>query len=402
MKTPEQLSLPVNQSPKPHVLIVGAGISGLCLTKGLLLTGHRVTVIEKSPQIKALGAGIMLQYNAVCALEQLELWTAVHPHTLHLPGFLVCDSQGKALSSYLPEPTEAFAKTYSIHRGHLLEALYQSCSDAQFFFACQPQEILCEGEKVHTRLSNRQTIESDLVVGADGIHSFVRSHFMGPREPGIRSSQTICMRMVTENHQKLDRGFEFWAPAQRLGLVPLQGEKLYSYWVENLPQEGEQEMTILALKERFSGLSDPAESFFAHLESEAQVLQHELIELRRPQLSVHPRVALIGDAAHAMTPNLGQGAAQGIEDALCLAYLVHQGSEVQEAVSNYQRERKRRVKQVWAQSRKVGQLGQLSSPWLCKARNQMMRMMPESLAYRGVASLLQPGAEMAKRMSLVA
>ena len=181
--------------------------------------------------------------------------------------------------------------------------------------------------------------------------------------------------MVVDNVAGTRHFTEFMGHGQRIGLVPVSETRLYVWTTFNSPRDRPQAIDsaddFRALFERFT--DDRVRRVFAQLQSADGIISTEIEEVRLERW-VQGRVALLGDAAHAMTPNIGQGAGMAMEDAEVLAEELEsarRGAEaVEQALESYARRRKPRVESVMRISREVGDEGQQSSPVACWLRNR--------------------------------
>jgi len=218
------------------------------------------------------------------------------------------------------------------------------------------------------------------VIGADGIDSTVRT-LRWPDSPQPRYAGTTAWRGVTDQPWpgplavaiSWDRGAEF-------GIVPLGDGRVYWFAAVNAPAGTRSEG---ALRQRFSGWHDPIPAL---LDATATVLQHDLRFLPALPTYVRGTVALLGDAAHAMTPNLGQGAAQAMEDAVVLGRCCPADGDLAAGLRAYDLRRRPRSQRIARASYRIGRFGQqLSNPLLVAARNAAMRWTPPKVALRSMA-----------------
>lgn len=212
----------------------------------------------------------------------------------------------------------------------------------------------------------------DLVVGADGLRSSVPEQLIGP--VAYRYSGMTCYRGLVQN-PGFERALEAWGGAARIGVVPLAHGQLYYYLVLSAPQRAPV-LSVSELRAAFAHLHGDVTQLWAALH-EPPPLHHDLDELDAPVWGVQ-RALLLGDAAHGMTPNQGQGAAMAIEDALALTSALEPG--VQGALARYVGLRHARVRGIQLDSRRLGQLAHLDHPALGFVRNKLMRLLPQRLA----------------------
>jgi len=175
---------------------------------------------------------------------------------------------------------------------------------------------------------------------------------------------------------------ESWGCGQRFGYAPLPDGRVYCFATANAP-EGASGGGLAGLHRRFGGWHDPIPALLDAVDP-GNVLHHDLYEL--PPLSTYfsGRVVLAGDAAHAMTPNLGQGACQALEDAVVLGEVMASGA----GLGAYDRQRRPRTQMIARRSRRIGAAAQWASPAAVTLRNTMLRLLPASSLARSFAPVL--------------
>jgi 2-polyprenyl-6-methoxyphenol hydroxylase-like FAD-dependent oxidoreductase len=221
---------------------------------------------------------------------------------------------------------------------------------------------------------------ADLVVGADGINSVTRRS-VWPDAPRPRYAGYTAWRMITPP-VPVGESSESWGAGERFGYVPLADGRVYCFATANAP-EGAADAGLPGLRRRFAGWHDPIPALLEAAEPGA-VLHDDLYEL--PPLAAYTRgkVALVGDAAHAMTPNLGQGAGQALEDAVVLAKTVDGPS----GLDAYDRLRRPRTQKIALRSHRIGVAAQWASPPAVTLRNTALRLLPGSSFVRSLGPVL--------------
>jgi 2-polyprenyl-6-methoxyphenol hydroxylase-like FAD-dependent oxidoreductase len=226
-------------------------------------------------------------------------------------------------------------------------------------------------------------LEADLVVAADGIGSKVRGRLF-PDHPGPVHSGSTVLRAITEHAVDLRTDFELtWGRGAEFGHIAFLDGKAEWHAVLSLPAGTRFAYPLTELRRRFHTWHDPIPALLDATRPEA-VLHHDVNELRTPLPSYAVgRIALLGDAAHAMSPNLGQGACQALEDAVTLASALAAESTVEAALACYDAERRPRSQAVARAARQAGRMGpQLSHPLAVTLRNTAMRLTPSRAAAR--------------------
>lgn len=375
--------------PQRAATIVGGGIGGLAAAIALHRRGWRVEVLERAPEFTEIGAGISLWPNALRALDALGLADVVRQLGAVEASGGVRDRRGRWLSrTDNAELVRRFGHPLLVvHRAELLRALTE---------ALPPACLRPGSEVVAVRDDDRGPVvehrggvsRSDLVVGADGLRSVVR-RTLWPDAPGPRYAGYTAWRMVTEPlAEPPAEGAATWGRGERFGYTALPGGRMYCFATASLPQGTATRSTDHAeLLRRFGAWPDPIPALLAAVPADA-VLRHDLYELPPQPSFVHGRVALLGDAAHAMTPNLGQGACQALEDAVTLAVCLDGTQDTAAALRSYDRLRRPRTQAVARRSARLGAIGQLAWPPAVLLRDTAARLTPERATLRSMTPVL--------------
>lgn len=362
-------------SHKPSIAIVGAGIAGLAAARALADRGHRVRVLEREPELRTEGAGLSLWPNAVRALRELGLADALDgcAHVIAEGATLRPDGT-KIAGAPLGRIAAEFGPLVSVHRGEFLDVLRERVGVPVELGA----EVRCRDGALEL---GGEPIEADIVIGADGIGSGVREAVAADGK--ARSAGQSAWRGVAHTGALTPRGAsETFGLGKRFGLVALAGER--TYWFAVLA-DGAAEADLAA---EFAGWHEPIAAVLAATpEGERSFLElRDLPPLRRWHDDRH---VLVGDAAHAMTPNMGQGAAQALLDVVCLRDALASGEPPAAAFRAYERARKRPAERVVRQSRAMGRVAQTANPLAARLRDAVTGRIPQSLMARQMSRVLR-------------
>ena len=358
-----------------RVLVVGGGIGGLAAGIGLRCVGIEPVVVEQARELEAVGAGLGLAANAVQALERLGVADAVRARGLRADRLVALRPDGRALIDLPLEGREMLG----VHRADLQAVLAAELGAAlRLGVACRG--FRDDGERVTMSLDSGEQLEGDVLVGADGLHSTVRASLLGDGAP--RYAGYTGWRAVTEfEHESLrGRMTETWGRGVRFGLIPIGSGRLY--WFVSESRSEPRAALIPGRKEELArlvrGWHEPIEATVASTPDDA--ISGTGIYWRAPGREWgRGRVTLLGDAAHPMTPDLSQGAAQALEDAVVLAASLRDAADPVSGLRAYESARARRTAQVVKRSRAAGRLAQSSSALGAGLRNLLVGSLPTRL-----------------------
>ncbi len=373
-----------------QAVIVGGGIGGLCAAIALRIVGWETVICEQRTELAETGAGIALAANAMKALERLGVSERVREAGARVGTGEIRTWQGKLLAELPVAKQEARYGTPSclIHRRRLQSILYERLAELGGTISWNKKLTAFEqrGDEVKVYFTDGDQITSTMLIGADGIHSAVREQLHG-NSPLIYSGYSALRGIGRYDDSRYPisagGGFEALGPGSRFGFSHLGKGEIFWFAALNMP-EGHR----IAAEERhriaeqtFREWYPPVPAVIAATPA-ADILFHPIHDRRPlPQWSVGS-VTLLGDAAHPMLPNLGQGGAQAMEDALVLASLLRghpTGSALASALQAYDKERIPRTTAIVRQSRLMGHMMQLESPWAIAFRNAGLRAAAEKL-----------------------
>jgi 2-polyprenyl-6-methoxyphenol hydroxylase-like FAD-dependent oxidoreductase len=367
-----------------RIVIVGAGIGGLTAAIALRAVGFHVEVHERAAALEATGAGLTIQPNAVLALRALGLGEAVERAGAPIRAGAVMRADGKPLMN-MPDALgdelqrELGAGIVGIHRATLHEILLRALGEDHLKLGHACLGFAHAGEQVQARFADGETT-CDALIGADGLHSVVRAALHGAREPDYAGYTSF--RGVTSDRCGLPASFggEMWGRGQRFGGCCIDGQRFYWFATLNAPagqkyESPAQQKADLAARFAHFGMNVPA--LIASTPEQA-ILRTDIRDRPTVKRWGQGAVTLLGDAAHAMTPNLGQGACQAIEDALVLSRELQRTSAIAAALRAYEDARVERANAVVVTARRLGSIGQWENGVACTLRDALFSWLPVS------------------------
>lgn len=368
-----------------RAVVVGAGIAGLTAAIALRQRGWRVEVLEKADALEPAGSGLSLWPNGLRGLDVIGVGAEVREQSLAATEGGIRDTAGRWLSrTDIAELRHRYGDLVVIHRTRLSEILQAALGTGPRFGHTVEAVESTEGG-VRVRHSSG-TAEADLVLGADGIHSTIRAARWPRARPPIYAGYT-AWRTIVAPAEPVRSGGETLGRGQRVGIAPLRDGRVYMFATANLPA-GQRcpDDELGEVRRRFGSWHDPIPALLDAAEP-AAILRHDIFELPPLPTFARDRVVLLGDAAHAMTPNLGQGANLAVEDAVTLAALLDR-MDVPAALAEYDRVRRARVQPLARLSHRMGAALQLAWPAVTPVRNTVLRLAPDAAALRALGPVL--------------
>lgn len=329
-----------------RVLIVGAGMAGLCLAISLRRQGLSPEIVERQPGWPAHGAGIYLVGNAMRALGSLQLADEVLKNGSPIRTQTLLNARGRRLA--VIDTVSVWAKCgpcVGIRRASLQSILVSALGDARVRFGTSVDSLVQRQDSAAVTLSDGTEHVYDLVVGADGVRSSIRSHLFGNVKP--RFCGQVGWRFLVRCPPSIT-GWTLFAGRRGVVLfIPVGGGQAYCYAdaVVDQPLEDPLKGRLERLRARFASYASPVPEALAELQSAEQVHFGAVEDLLQEPWGAG-NVMLIGDAAHATSPNMASGAAMAFEDALVLSNLIVSGREVAQVLSDFTAQRLNRVRWV--------------------------------------------------------
>lgn len=364
------------------ISILGGGIAGLTTAIALNKIGIEATVFEATPSIKAIGAGLVLAANAMQGFQKLGISSEIIEKGRLCPSFNIYDQAGRIITKTDSEANSRKygADNFTIHRADLHQLLLSKINPHRLLTNKKAIKIEQNADNVTVHFQDGTMHETDFLIVSDGIHSPIRQQFLPHSTP--RYAGYTCWRAVIDNTKlNLTETSETWGLRGRMGLVPLANGKIYWFACVNAPQNDPKmkAMKVADLQEIFKDFHDPIPSVLAETKDE-NLLWNDIIDLKPLDKYAFDKVVLIGDAAHATTPNMGQGACQAIEDAVILADAMSKNSNVVEAFKSFEKRRLKKTHFIVNTSWTLGKAAQLENSVLANLRNFVFRSLPKSVS----------------------
>ncbi|PWK22400.1 2-polyprenyl-6-methoxyphenol hydroxylase-like FAD-dependent oxidoreductase [Arcicella aurantiaca] len=358
------------------VNIVGAGIGGLTTALFLKKNGIEVNLYESSSEIKPVGAGIILANNAMQVFKVLGLQTPIESLGNRISAMKITDEQLNPLSVVdLSSYEQKYGVTnIAIHRGELQKILADTIGYGNINLSKRLANIE-KGENFKLTFEDNSIIESKHLIGADGIKSIVRNQLFA--KSNLRNAKQICWRGICEidlplnYHNELN---EAWGKGKRFGFVKISPTKVYWYALANANHILSDNIDLTDLFDEFHEIVKS----IINATLKEKIILSDILDLEPIEKWQNKNVCLIGDAAHATTPNLGQGACQAIEDAFVLGKLLSQGFSIEKAFEEYEKLRKKKAQAIVKSSWQIGKLAHIENHYGIWLRNNIMKMMPKS------------------------
>jgi len=368
-----------------QIAIIGGGIAGLTTAIALQQLNYQPVVYERSTELREVGAGITLWHNAMAVLDQLGVAEEIYRQGREISSGSIFTSSGDLLNDMDFTSFDQIygVKSVAIHRAKLLRILADQVGDDHIKLS--KELVTFEQNPLKIVFTDTSITQPDVMIGADGIFSDVRAKMKPDIKP--QYSGYIAYRSIVEidpdEMDKLQQYIgEYWGRGLRFGSVAISDTELYWFATENLPEHTD--LSDLHVKSRLLQHFGDWTKFVVDLieqTEEENILVNKIYDLKPFQSWYDGRCLLIGDAAHATTPNLGQGAAISIEDAYVIATLMP-GQSTYNVFEAFEQLRYHRTKWICKTSRRLGSIGNSGNPAVCVLRNLGTRLFPWYIKYQ--------------------
>lgn len=374
---------------KKQFVIAGAGIAGLTTAIALQKKGIEAIVLESAASIAPVGAGLGLAANAIKGFKMLEIDQPIIEMGQFLTGLTIYDHlKRKITHTDSARVSEKYGlDNFTIHRAKLHEFLLRQLNPDNIRVNKRVESIERYGQSVMLRFKDGSFQQADYLIAADGVNSRIRQALLPGAKP--RYAGYTCWRAVIPNPLDVVHcAEEYWGPAGRFGIVPLKDGQLYWFACVNTTAGNHEmkQMDAVGLLNIFKGY---APNIIKTLEASVgyPLIWNDIIDVKPIQQFAFGNIVLIGDAAHATTPNMGQGACQAIEDAVVLAQEISRMEDAATAFRVFEKRRMARTRDIVNTSNLLGKIAQWENNFMISLRNGLFRMLPEAVNERQLKKL---------------
>ena len=378
----------MQSSTGKRAIIIGGGIGGITTAIALRHAGMDVMVFEQADALREIGSGLPLWSNALRALHALNLSNIVEVLGQSVTARCVTSWNGDVL---VDVSTEALLKELGtinivVHRAELLAALLTVLGSEHVYLGETCTGFTQNATGVSAYFTDGKVVQGGLLIGADGLHSRIRSQLFKGTEPHY--SGYTCWRGIVHTTRK-DIETWAWGKGYQFGITPMSKDRAY-WFAQRYAPEGEpdkpdgRKREVLQL---FHDWHDPIPEIIEATE-EASILRNDVYEGKLLSHWSRGRVTLLGDAAHTMTPNLGQGACIAIEDAVELAACLNATTDIRSALQNYETRRIRRANRITWLAGLIGKTVQQGNPLVSGVRNALLKKVPSHVSLQQLMWIL--------------
>jgi FAD-dependent urate hydroxylase len=381
-----------------RVIVIGAGIGGLCAGVALKRIGHDVRVYEQVRDIRPVGAAISVWSNGIKCLNYLGLERHIAEIGGQLDGMAYVDGMsGDIMTEFSLRPLieKVGQRPYPVSRTELQSMLMREFGMEDVRLGMKLVRLDDNGEQVSATFADGSSDIGALLIGADGAHSLVRGYILG-QAPERRYAGYVNWNGLVEIDEGLaprDRWTMFVGDGKRVSLMPIGGNRFYFFFDVPLPDglSNERDSYRSLLSRYFNGWAQPVQRLIERLDP-ATTNRVEIHDIDPFMNWARGRVALLGDSAHNTTPDIGQGGCMAMEDAVVLAMSLQTNTlGVEDALLRYQNRRNERARDLVLRARKRCDVTHAKDPAVTKDWYDELRREGGSGIIRGIVSNIEGG-----------
>ncbi|ORW96737.1 FAD-dependent monooxygenase [Mycobacterium sp. IEC1808] len=367
----------------PNVLIAGAGIGGLTAAIALRAKGIGVEICEAATELPASGTGLGLANNATKVLRALGIDLGLGASGQAIERFEIHTARGRLIRA-LPIQSvsvELGDPIVGIHRGDLMRVLLDAAGDTPIRFGAGIVDFEVADSGVRAICADGREARADVLIGADGIRSTIRSKIAGDVPP-TDCGYLFWLATVPFAHERVIPGYagHYWGTGQRFGLIDIGGGRVYWWGSKNMPVA-----QARSWRDRKTGILAAFDGWAREIiDVIEQTPDHTIVTVPaqdRPFLEQWGSgpVSLLGDAAHPMQTSMSQGASSAVEDAYVLAQAIARVPDPVAALRKYEDMRRKRTRMLVRNSRRLSKLEQVHNPVVRTARDLGLRYVPSPI-----------------------
>ncbi len=379
------------------ITIVGAGIGGLFAAIALIQRGFNVEVFEKADELKEPNTSITLFPNAMRLLNHFGIAEEIYSKGKSVEIFTLCTNTGKLIKA-INLSDEEF-KPVSILREQLYDILLKKLPEGtiSFGFALRDYEIY--DDRVNIVFTNDHQLKSDLLIGADGIFSRVRSLMLKEDDPIYQGYQVWRGVIESPFQDIIEMGtMQFWGRGKRFGFTKIDDTKI-AWWAAS--KESIHRINHMnsdrkkKIYKYFRNWAYPVPELIKATD-ENSIIKDGVFAKTPPKNLTEEFVTILGEAAHSLTPNFGLGVSLAIEDAVILARCLDKYHSVPDALLYYEDVRIERIKLITEQVIEFIRLGHLRKAISVRWRNFILKYTPGKSLEKKVRTIFDYDALKAK------
>lgn len=373
------------------ITIIGAGIAGLTTAIALKKAGIPYVIYESAPNIGPVGAGLGLGVNAIKAFRELGIAKEVISAGRLLEAFAIKNEKGEIISrtNSLEISREYGVDNFTIHRYALHDILLKHAGIENVICGKRCVDFKQEGDQTTLYFNDNSQAVAEYLIVSDGINSPIRQKLIPDSK--TRYAGYTCWRGVVDNFGfELREASEIWGQKGRIGIVPLADNKTYWFACINTTEKNQKfkAFTTNDLFKHFDSYPAIVKDLIRQTDN-SKLIWADICDLKPLMQFAFGNILLIGDAAHATTPNMGQGACQAIEDAVFLGNIISHEKDFSKAFQLFEKRRIARTTFVVNKSWQIGRVAQWENKLAIGFRNFLLRKMPPSFSKKQMKFLYE-------------